>query len=326
MQPRVFVTRRIPRPGLEMLEKATDLRVFEEDRMPTREEVREGLQGSVGVLSLLTDLIDGELMDVGDLKVISNYAAGVDNIDLDAATQRGILVTNAPVDGLRESPADHTLALILALSRRIVEGDRLVREGSFVGWGPELLLGTDVYGKTLGIVGPGGIGAAVAKRARGFGMRILYHGREPKPNWEEEWGGRFTSLPQLLREADVVTLHVPLTPKTRHLIATQELRMMRKGAFLINTSRGPVVDEEALVVALREGRPAGAALDVYEHEPSVHPELLGMRNVVLTPHTASATWETRSEMAVVAARNLLAALRGEVPPFLVNPEVLSSQN
>ncbi|MFQ5552773.1 MAG: 2-hydroxyacid dehydrogenase [Thermoplasmata archaeon] len=326
MPPRVFVTRRIPRPGLELLEKGTDLRVFEEDRTPTREEVWEGLQGSVGLLSLLTDLIDGELMDAGNLKVISNYAVGVDNIDLEAATERGILVTNAPVDGLRESPADHTLGLILALSRRIVEGDRMVRAGGFAGWGPELLLGTDVYGKTLGVVGPGGIGAAVAKRAQGFGMRIVYHGRGPKPEWGEEWGGRFVSLSNLLREADVVTLHVPLTPETRHLIGAQELRVMKQSAFLINTSRGPVVDEEALVVALREGRPAGAALDVYEHEPAVHPELIRMRNVVLTPHTASATWETRSEMAVVAARNLLAALRGEVPPFLVNPQVLSSQN
>ncbi|MEE9592690.1 MAG: NAD(P)-dependent oxidoreductase, partial [Thermoplasmata archaeon] len=187
-------------------------------------------------------------------------------------------------------------------------------------------LGTDVYGKTLGIVGAGGIGAAVARRALGFGMQILYHSREPKVEWEREWGATFNSLPELLRHSDFVTLHVPLTADTRHLIGAEELQMMKQDAFLVNTSRGPVVNEAALVEALGKGRPFGAALDVYEHEPGVSPALLTMPNVVLAPHTASATWETRSEMAVVAASNLLAALRGEVPPFLVNPEALSSQN
>ena len=294
--------------------------------MPTREEIRTGLEGRHGLLSLLTDPIDGPLMDAGDLKVISNYAVGVDNIDVPAATQRGILVTNAPVDGLRESPADHTFALLLALSRRIVEGDRMMRDGGFPGWGPELLLGTDVYGKTLGIVGAGGIGEAVARRAAGFGMKILYHSRQAKVEWQEDLGARFVPLNQLLREADFVTLHVPLNAETHHLIGADELRAMKGDAFLINTSRGPVVDEEALVMALKEGRPAGAALDVFEHEPDVHPELVARQNVLLTPHIASATWETRSEMAIVAAENLLAGLRGEVPPFLVNPAVLSSQN
>jgi glyoxylate reductase len=236
------------------------------------------------------------------------------------------LVTNAPVDGLRESPADHTFALLLALSRRIVEGDRMMRGEGFPGWGPELLLGTDVYGKTLGIVGAGGIGKAVARRAAGFRMRILYHSRQPKGEWGEGLGARFVSLDQLLREADFVTLHVPLNAETHHLIGAEELQMMKGDAFLINTSRGPVVDEAALVTALKGGRPAGAALDVFEYEPDVHPELRARQNVVLTPHIASATWETRSEMAIVAAENLLAGLRGEVPPFLVNPEVLSSQD
>ncbi len=326
MPPRVFVTRRIPRPGLELLEEATDLRVFEENRLPTREEIRTGLEGRQGLLSLLTDSIDGPLMDAGDLRVISNYAVGVDNIDVPAATQRGILVTNAPVDGLRESPADHAFALLLALSRRIVEGDRMMRGRGFPGWGPELLLGTDVYGKTLGIVGAGGIGEAVARRAAGFGMSILYRSRRPKVGWQEGLGARFVPLDQLLREADFVTLHVPLNAETHHLIGAKELRMMKEDAFLINTSRGPVVDEAALVAALKEGRPAGAALDVFEHEPDVHPELKARQNVVLTPHIASATWETRSAMAIVAAENLLAGLRGEVPSFLVNPEVLSSQD
>ncbi len=250
----------------------------------------------------------------------------MDNIDVPAATQRGILVTNAPVDGLRESPADRTFALLLALSRRIVEGDRMMRGEGFLGWGPELLLGTDVYGKTLGIVGAGGIGEAVARRAAGFEMRILYHSRQPKGEWQEGLGARFVPLDQLLREADFVTLHVPLNAETHHLIGAEELQMMKGDAFLINTSRGPVVDEGALVTALKGGRPAGAALDVFEYEPDVHPELRARQNVVLTPHIASATWETRSEMAIVAAENLLAGLRGEVPPFLVNPEVLSSQD
>ncbi len=294
--------------------------------MPTREEIRAGLEGRRGLLSLLTDTIDGPLMDAGDLRVISNYAVGVDNIDVPAATRRGILVTNAPVDGLQESPADHTFALLLALSRRIVEGDRMIRGEGFRGWGPELLLGTDVHGKTLGIVGAGGIGQAVARRAVGFGMRILYHSRQPKVEWQEGLGARFVSLDQLLREADFVTLHVPLNAETHHLIGAEELQLMKGDAFLINTSRGPVVDEAALVTALQEGRPAGAALDVFEYEPDVHPELKARQNVVLTPHIASATWETRSEMAIVAAENLLAGLRGEVPPFLVNPEVLSSQD
>jgi glyoxylate reductase len=202
----------------------------------------------------------------------------------------------------------------------------MVRERAFEGWGPEVLLGTDVHGKTIGIVGAGGIGAAVARRALGFDMRVLYHSREPKVEWEREWGASFSSLSELLRKSDFVTLHVPLTPDTRHLIGAEELQMMKESAFLVNTSRGPVVDEAALVHALQKGRPSGAALDVYEHEPAISPALLTMPNVVLTPHTASATWETRNEMAVVAANNLLAGLRGEVPPFLVNPEVLSSQN
>ncbi len=326
MPPRVFVTRRIPRPGLKLLAEATDLLVFEEDRVPTREEIRDGLQGREGLVSLLTDSIDGEMMDAGDLRVISNYAVGVDNIDVPAATRRGIMVTNTPVEGLRESPADHTFALILALSRRIVEGDRMVRQGGFTGWGPEVLLGTDVYGKTLGIVGAGGTGAAVARRAAGFGMRILYHSRTPKEAWETDLGAHFVPLPRLLREADVITLHVPLSAQTKHLISTTELQMMKESAFLINASRGPVVDEEALVAALKAGHVAGAALDVFEREPEVHQGLQAMSNVVLTPHTASATWETRSEMAIVAAENLLAGLRGEVPPFLVNPEVRSSQD
>ena len=202
----------------------------------------------------------------------------------------------------------------------------MMRERGFPGWGPELLLGTDVYGKTLGIVGAGGIGEAVARRAGGFGMRILYHSRQPKGDWEEGLGARYVPLDRLLREADFVTLHVPLNADTHHMIGADELQAMKRDAFLINTSRGPVVDEAALVTALEEGRPAGAALDVFEHEPDVHPALKERPNVVLTPHIASATWETRSAMAIVAAENLLAGLRGEVPPFLVNPEVLSSRD
>jgi glyoxylate reductase len=326
MPPRVFMTRRIPRPGFKMLAEATDLRVFEKDRMPSREEILNGVEGRVGLLCLLTDSIDKDVMDAGPLRVISNYAVGVDNIDIQAATERGILVTNTPVNGLRESPADHTFALILAVARRILEGDQMVRQGAFTGWGPELLLGSDVYGKTLGVVGAGGIGAAVARRAMGFGMRILYHSRKQKAEWQQRLGAKFVSLPELLERSDIVTLHVPLNEETTYLIGPAELKQIKRGSLLINTSRGSVVDEEALVAALKAGHLKGAALDVFEHEPEVHPELVAMQNVVLTPHTASATDETRTEMAVVAAENLLAGLRGEVPPFLVNPEALSSQD
>lgn len=324
--PVAFVTRRIPESGLALVRAAAETRVFPEARPPRREELLSGVAGCQGLLCLLTDRIDGEIMDAGELRIIANYAMGYENIDVGAATERGIPVTNAPAAGLRESPADFTLALLLAAGRRVVEGDRRVREGRFAGWGPMELLGTDLHGKTLGIVGAGRIGSAVARRARGFDMRILYHSRTRKAELEAETGARYRSLDALLREADYVTLHVPLTEATHRLIGRDELGRMKRTALLVNTSRGSVVDEAALGDALERGELAGAALDVFEDEPDVHPALLDRPDVVLTPHAASATEATRSEMAVLAAENLVAGLRGRRPPNLVNPEVLRSQD
>jgi glyoxylate reductase len=244
----------------------------------------------------------------------------VDNIDVSAATRHGVLVTNTP-DVLTEATADLAWALLLAVARRIVEADQDLRREGFPGWTflPKHM-GVDVYGRTIGIVGFGRIGQALAKRAKGFGMTILYHARTRKPKAEEELGARFAALPELLRESDFVVLCVPLTTETHHLIGKNELSLMKREAILVNVARGPVVDEEALVWALKEGKILGAGLDVFECEPEVHPELLTLRNVVLTPHIGSATWATRRRMAALAVDNVLAALRGERPPTLVNPE------
>jgi glyoxylate reductase len=319
---KVFVTRRIPEAGLQLLEKECDVTVNPEDRVLSKAEIIAGVRGKDGLLCLLTDRIDGEVMDASPrLKVISNYAVGFDNIDVRAATQRGIVVTNTP-GVLTETTADLAWALLMAAARRIVEADRFTRAGRWAGWAPMLMLGRDVWGKTLGIVGMGRIGTAVARRARGFGMRILYHSRTRKPQLEGELGAEWTDLKTLLAQSDFVSLHVPLTDKTHHLIGEPELRLMKPTAYLINTSRGPVVDEKALVKALKEGWIAGAGLDVFEAEPKLHPGLAGLDNVVLAPHIGSASHETRGKMAVMAANNLLTVLKGRVPPNLVNPQVL----
>jgi glyoxylate reductase len=323
MKPKVFVTRRIPEEGLLLLAESVDLTVSPEDRVLSKDEIVKGVSGCQGLLCLLTDPIDEDVMDAGDLKVISNYAVGYDNIDVEAATARGIMVTNTPVEGLRETTADFSFALLMCVARRVLEGDGMVRRGEFRGWEPMLLLGSDIHGKTVGIVGAGRIGSAVARRATGFGMRILYHDAVRRGDLEREFGARYTTLEDLLRRSDFVTLHVPLNEDTHHLIGAPQLEMMRPTAFLVNTSRGPVVDEDALVSALKRGDIAGAALDVYEREPDVHPDLLRMENVILAPHMASASKETRAEMAVAAAENLLDGLAGRRPRFLVNPEVLS---
>ncbi len=318
----VFVTRQIPEEGLRILRESTEVRVNPANRVLSKEEIIQGVQGCQGLLCLLTDRIDEEVMETSGLRVISNYAMGYDNIDVEAATARGIMVTNTPVEGLAETPADFVFALLLSMARRVAEGDRCVREGRFVGWNPLLLLGADVWGKTIGIVGTGRIGTAVARRARGFGMRILCHDVVRRDELEKELGASYVSLDRLLAESDFVTLHVPLTPETAHLIGSGELSRMKETAYLINTSRGPVLDEEALAGALKSGVIAGAALDVYEWEPEVHPDLLSLENALLMPHMASASLGTRTEMAVAAAKNLLDGLKGDRPPFLVNPEVL----
>lgn len=322
----VFVTRAIPEEGLEILRRFCIVEVGEGNEPIPREILLERVRGKHAILSLLTDTIDREVMEAatGTLKVISNYAAGFNNIDVAEATRRGIMVTNTP-GVLTETTADLVWALLLSVARRVVEGDAFVRAGKFRGWDPLLFLGSDVYGKNLGIIGLGRIGKAVARRAGGFAMQVCYYNRQRLKEEEERMlGVQYAPLPELLSWADFLTLHVPLTPSTYHLIGEKELRMMKRDAYLINTSRGPVVDEKALVRALQEGIIRGAALDVFEQEPLVEEELLGLPNVVLLPHIGSASLETRTRMAVMAAENLVKALRGEVPDHLVNPEVLGA--
>jgi len=318
----VFVTRKLPGQGLERLRDLCEVTVFPEDRNMTKEELLEIIPGQDAIITMLANPIDSEVIGAGQkLKVIANYAVGFNNIDLAAATARGIAVVNTP-DVLTAASADFAWALLLATARRVVEGDALVRAGRFAGWAPELLLGVEVHGKTLGIVGAGRIGQAVAKRARGFAMRILYHNRTRLPeDVERELGLEYADLDALLKEADFVSLHCPLTPETRHLIGERELGLMKPTAVLINTARGPVVDEGALVQALREGRIYGAGLDVFENEPALHPGLAELPNVVLAPHIASAGRETRLQMVDLVVSDVLAVLKGQRPRNLVNPEI-----
>lgn len=321
---KVFVTRKILEEGLNMLRQHFDVEVSEYDGVIPREVLLQKVKGVDAIVSMLDDKIDAELMDAAgpNLKIVANYAVGYNNIDVEEATKRGIMVTNTP-GVLTETTADFAWALMMAIARRVVEADRYVREGKFTGWGPMLLLGTDVYGATLGIVGFGRIGQAMARRALGFNMKVLYYDSNRVPEQvEKELKATFVDLPTLLKESDFVSLHVPLTKETYHLIGEKELKMMKKSAYLINTARGPVVDEKALVRALKEGWIRGAALDVYENEPKVEPELLELDNVVLAPHIASASYETRSKMSIMVAENIIKALSGEVPPNLLNPEVL----
>jgi glyoxylate reductase len=314
---KVVVTREIPSAGLRLLEgfEVTVLR----ERPPGRDELLEAVRGANGVLSTATEKMDGEVMDAaGDgLKVIANMAVGYDNIDVRAASERGVVVTNTP-GVLDETTADVAFMLMLAAARRLGEGERLLRAGRWEWWGPKQLRGIDVWGKRLGIVGMGRIGQAVARRAKGFGMEILYHNRSRKEDAEEELGARYLGLEDLLRESDFVSIHTPLTDETRHLIGAEELEIMKPEAVLVNTSRGPVVDEGALADALENGRIFAAGLDVYEEEPKVHPKLIELENVVLAPHIGSASIETRDRMATLAAENLAAVLRGEQPKTPVN--------
>ena len=323
---KVFVTRRIPQEGLDLLSGAgLGLESFADDNPISRQELLEKVAGRDGLLCLLSERIDKELMDAaGSLRVIANYAVGYDNIDVAEATRRGIIVTNTP-GVLTVATAEMAWALLFSIARRVVEADRLMRQTKgFRGWEPMLLLGEDVSGKTLGIVGAGRIGRAMARMSRGFDMRVLYFSRSVKEDFQKETGAQKVDLDTLLRESDFVSLHVPLMPETHHLIGRRELSLMKNTACLINTARGPVVDEKALVDALRGKTIAGAGLDVYEEEPRLAPGLTELDNVVLAPHLGSATVETRRNMAVIAAENLIAGLRGERPKNVVNPEVFKT--
>lgn len=319
---RIYLTREIPDEGIELLQEEHELDIYRGDTPPSRQEVIEHVGDKEGLLCLLTDPIDREVLDAApDLQAISTYAVGYNNIDVEEATRRGIPVGNTP-GVLTETTADLAWALLMAAARRIPEGDGMVRRGDFKGWGPKVLLGSDVHGKTLGIIGAGRIGQAVGRRAAGFDMDILYYSRSRKPPFEEETGARYTGLDELIATADYITLHVPLTDDTYHVIGRPELAAMKNTAFLVNTARGECVDETALVEALENGDIAGAALDVFEHEPELTPGLAGLDNVVLAPHAGSASIETRTEMAVIAAKNLLAGLRGDMPRYCVNQDAL----
>jgi len=321
---KVLVTARLPKEVLSLLAQEHQLEAYDKDPPMDRPRLLQSVADKEGLLCTITDRIDQELLDGAPaLKVIANYGVGFEHIDLEAATRRGIPVTNTP-GVLTDATADLTLTLILAVARRVVEGDRRIREGKFQFWAPLLFLGQEVSGKTLGIIGLGRIGQAVARRAAGFSMRVIYHSRTRlQPSREQELKVSYAPLETLLREADFVTLHVPLLPQTRHLIGRREFQLMKPSAYLINTARGPVVDEGALVDALRQGRIRGAGLDVYEREPELSPGLADLENVVLLPHVGSATIETRTRMAWMAAENLLAGLRGDQPPDCLNWESLS---
>jgi lactate dehydrogenase-like 2-hydroxyacid dehydrogenase len=316
---KAFVTWAPPDPALEMLRAGADVDLWTGELPAPREVILERVRDADGLLCLLTDRVDQQLIDAAPkLKVVSNYAVGVDNIDVPAATARGVRVGNTP-GVLTETAADLAFALILATARRIVEADKHVRSCGWRTWEPALFLGQDVHGATIGIVGMGRIGAEVARRARGFSMRILYTERHRHPELEEELAAEYVGLDTLLRESDFVSLHCPLTAETRHLIGERELGLMKHTAILINTARGPVVDQEALYGALKDKRIFAAGLDVFEQEPvDCHSPLMAQDNVTVIPHIASASVATRTRMAVMAAENLLAGLRGESLPNQVN--------
>ena len=324
-KPLVAVTRLIPEAGLQMLRDGYEVRLWEDELPPTPEELDVLLEDVEGALTLLTDQIDGPLLDRHpSIKVISNFAVGYDNVDVDAATSRGVAVCNTP-GVLTETTAEMAFSLLMAAARRIVEGVDYVRDGKWKTWGPLLLLGQDVFGATLGIVGFGRIGKELARMAHGFNMTILAYDTYQDEKAAEEYGVRFVDLDELLKESDYVSLHVALTPETRHMISERELGLMKETAVLINAARGPVVDTDALVTALRNGDIFAAGLDVTDPEPlpADHP-LVSLPNCTVVPHIASATVQTRNNMATLAAGNLLAVLEGRTPEVIVNPEVLNA--
>lgn len=319
----VYVTTPIPREALEILEaNCAKVTVCKNHLALSRRRLLAEIVNRDGLFCLLTDNIDKEAIGrMKRMKVIANCAVGFDNVDVTAATRRGIMVTNTP-GVLTNATADLAWALILGVARRIPEADRFLRAGKYKEWGLTLLLGAPVYGRTLGLVGAGRVGTAVALRAKGFQMKVLYSDKFKNDRIEKEAGARRVGLHTLLREADIVSIHAPLDKSTYHLIGRDELALMKPSALLINTARGEIVDEKALISALRTRRIAGAGLDVYEHEPMIPARLKKLTNAVLLPHVGSATLETRTQMAVLAATNLVVALKGQTPPNLVNPEVL----
>jgi len=318
---KVFVTRKIPTPGLDLLRKEFAITVNRHNRVLTKEEIIKGIKGCDGLLCLLTDPIDREVIYAEPkLKMIASYAVGYDNIDISAATERGIPVSNTP-SVLTETTAELAWALLFSVARRIVEGDTFTRTGKFKGWAPLLMLGQDVTNKTLGIIGAGRIGTAFALKSKGFDMKVIYTDEQRNEQLERELGAKKVPLSELLKESDYVSIHVPLMKATHHLIGEKELRAMKKTAVLLNTARGPIIDEAALIKALKEHWIFGAGLDVYEKEPKISREMKSLDNVVLQPHTGSGTIETRTKMALMAAENLIEGLKANIPPNCINKEV-----
>ena len=329
---KIFITRPIPEIGIKILQaKGWDVVINEkaEGRAATKEEMINGVKGVDAMLSILTDKVDTEVMDAGlaspkpgegggPLKIIANYAVGFDNIDVEAAKKRKIMITNTP-GVLTNTVAEHTFSLMLSIAHRISEADRFSRAGKYHAWGPNLLLGTDLSGKVLGVVGLGRIGSRVAYHAvKGFDMKVLYNDPKPNADFEKEFGAQyFEKLEDMLPNCDFVSIHVPLLDSTRHLINENRLLAMKRSAYLVNTSRGPIIDEKALAKALRQKTIKGAAIDVFEFEPEITPDLKELDNVIITPHIASATEETRNKMAEMAVQNIIEALEGRVPPNLV---------
>jgi lactate dehydrogenase-like 2-hydroxyacid dehydrogenase len=322
---KVFVTREIPMPGLDLLRREFSVSVNPYDRVISKEELIRGIKGKDGLLCLLTDPVDREVIYAEPkLRMIASFAVGYDNIDIAAATERGIPVSNTP-GVLTETTAELAWALLFSVARRTVEGDSFTRAGKFKGWAPLLMLGQDITNKTLGIIGAGRIGTAVALKSKGFHMTVLYTDDQKNEQLECEVGAKRVPLSQLLKESDFISIHVPLTKATHHLIGEKELRMMKKTAVLINTARGPIIEENALIKALADHWIFGAGLDVYEREPKIPKELKTFHNVVLQPHTGSATIETRTKMALMAAQNLIIGLKGDIPPNCINKEVFQKK-
>jgi len=327
LKPKVYVTRILPKEAMDRIHSNCAAVVWEGELPPPRNVLLKNVAEVEGLLSLLTDKVDAELMDEApNLKVVSNYAVGFDNIDVAEATKRGIIVGNTP-KVLTDTTADFAFTLIMSAARRVAEGDRFVRAGKWKTWGPLLLTGQDVHGSTLGIIGLGRIGAAVARRAKGFDMKILYYDVVRQKQYEQELGIEYADFDKVLAESDFITIHANLTPETQHLIGAKQFGKMKKTAILVNTARGPLVDNTALYEALRDGKILYAGLDVTEPEPipTDHP-LLKLDNVIIAPHIASASVVTRTKMGIIAADNLIAGLKGELGPAPVNPEVLPSSN
>src|SRR3989344_1198110 len=324
---KVFITRKIPNRGIDMLKnKGWEVLISPHDRVLTREELIEMGKGADAVLSQLTDKIDGSIVDGWDpstssgrtVKIIANYAVGYDNFNVKEISERNILMTNTP-EVLTETVAEHTFALMLAIAHRIAEADKFSRAGMYKGWEPELLLGTDLSHKVLGVIGLGRIGSRVAHHAvKGFDMRVIYYDVKRNEQFEKEFGASFRDNPDyVFKEADFISIHVPLLPSTHHLVNFERLKLMKSSAYIINTSRGPIIDEAALKDALKSGVIKGAAIDVWEKEPELSLGLADLGNIIITPHIASATEETRQKMGEVAAKNIIEALEGRTPPNLI---------